>query len=153
MFLIKKYNSQYKDSLFQFLETCLPQSGRSLDRNGHHKMYSNIDEFFEYFWCLFDEKEIIGTVALKKLNDRHCELKSLYLLEQYQKKGFGYQLLKTAISKAQQDGYKEMYLDTLSSSTRAISLYERMGFVRIERYNTNYIADIFMALKLEKDNL
>ncbi len=112
-------------------------------------MYNSIEEFFENFWCLFDGKDIIGTVALKKRNDEHCELKSLYLLEQYHKKGLGYQLLKTAILKARQDGYKEMYLDTLSSSTKAVSLYEKMGFVRIERYNTNYIADIFMVLKLD----
>ncbi|MCM1047222.1 MAG: GNAT family N-acetyltransferase [Clostridiales bacterium] len=112
-------------------------------------MYYDIDEYFEYFWCLFDEENMIGTVALKKINDEHCELKSLYLLEQYHKKGLGYQLLKTAILKAGQDGYKEMYLDTLSSSTKAISLYEKMGFVRIERYNNNYAADVFMVLKLD----
>ncbi len=148
MFTIKEYNKQYHNCLLQFLEKCLPQSGRSLELTGRHKMYCNIDEFFEYFWCLFDGKDLIGTVALKKLNDEHCELKSLYLLEQYHKKGLGYQLLKTAILKAQQDGYKEMYLDTLSSSHKAISLYEKMGFIRIERYNTNYTADIFMVLKL-----
>ena len=93
---------------------CLPQSGRSLELTGRHKIYCNIDEVFEYFWCLFDEEEMIGTAALRKINDKHCELKSLYLFEQYHKKGLGYQLLKTAILKAQQDGYKEMYLDTLS---------------------------------------
>ena len=149
MFSIKKYNKQYDNCLFQFLEICLPQSGRSLELAERHKMYYSIDEYFEGFWCLFDEKNMIGTVALKKINDEHCELKSLYLLEQYHKKGLGYQLLKTAILKAGQDGYKEMYLDTLSSSTKAISLYEKMGFVRIERYNNNYVADVFMVLKLD----
>lgn len=149
MFTIKEYNRQYNNCLLHFLEKCLPQSGRSLELNGRHKMYNSIEEFFENFWCLFDGKDIIGTVALKKLNDEHCELKSLYLLEQYHKKGLGYQLLKTAILRARQDGYKEMYLDTLSSSTKAVSLYEKMGFVSIERYNTNYIADIFMVLKLD----
>ena len=144
MFSIKKYSRQYNHCLLQFLEKCLPQSGRSLELTGRHKIYCNIDEVFEYFWCLFDEEEMIGTVALKKINDEHCELKSLYLFEQYHKKGLGYQLLK-----AQQDRYKEMYLDTLSSSTKAISLYEKMGFTRIERYNTNYAADIFMVLKLD----
>lgn len=149
MFTIKEYHRQYYHCLLQFLERCLPQSGRNLELNGRHKMYCNIDEFFEYFWCLFERKDIIGTVGLKKLNDEHCELKSLYLLEQYHKKGLGCHLLKTAILKAQQDGYKEMYLDTLSTSKKAISLYEKMGFVSIERYNTNYIADIFMVLKLD----
>ena len=125
MFIIKKYQKQYNDYLLQFLKVCLPQSGRNLELDGRHKMYDNIEGFFEYFWCLFDGKAIIGTVALKRLNDEHCELKSLYLLKQYHKKGLGYQLLKTAILKAQQDGYKEMYLDTLSSSKKAISLYEK----------------------------
>lgn len=111
-------------------------------------MYYKIEEYFEYFWCLFDGENIIGTVALKKLNDEHCELKSLYLLEQYHKNGLGYQLLKTAILKAQGDGYKEMYLDTISSSKNAIYLYEKMGFIRIERYNSNSVANIFMVLKL-----
>lgn len=148
MFIIKKYQKQYNDYLLQFLKVCLPQSGRNLELDGRHKMYDNIERFFEYFWCLFDGKDIIGTVALKRLNDEHCELKSLYLLEQYHKKGLGYQLLKTAILKAQQDGYKEMYLDTLSSSKKAISLYEKRGFVKTERYNINYTADIFMVLKL-----
>lgn len=149
MYTIKEYSRQYDNCLFQFWEKCLPQSGRSLELDGRHKMYCNIDEFFEYFWCLFDKNDMIGTVALKRLNDEYCELKSLYLLEQYHKKGLGRQLLKTAILKAQQGGYKKIYLDTLSSSTKAISLYEKMGFVRIERYNTNYMADVFMMLNLD----
>ena len=150
MFTIKEYSRQYNNCLLQFLERCLPQSGRNLELNGRHQMYCNINEFFEYFWCLFYGKDMIGTVALKRLNDEHCELKSLYLFEQYHKKGLGYQLLKTAILKAQQDGYKKMYLDTLSSSKKAICLYEKMGFVKTERYNTNYTADIFMVLKLDQ---
>jgi len=43
-----------------------------------------------------------------------------------------------------------MYLDTLSSSKKAVSLYKRTGFVRIEKYNTNDTADIFMVLKLDQ---
>lgn len=148
MLTIQKYHKQYYNCLIKFLTKCLPQSGRNLDLNGHHKIYRDIDTSFEYFWCLFDEKDIIGTVALKKLNNEHCELKSLYLLEQYHKKGLGYQLLQTAILKARQKGYKELYLDTLSSSKKAISLYEKKGFIQIERYNMNDMADVFMVLNL-----
>lgn len=148
MIFIQKYKKQYNNLLFQFLERCLPESGRILELNGRHRMYCSIDEYFEYFWCLFDDKDMIGTVALRKLNKEHCELKSLYLLEKYHNKGLGYQLLKTAILKAQQDGYEKMYLDTLSSSKKAVSLYEKMGFTRIERYNDNIMADVFMVLKL-----
>jgi len=54
MFTIKEYNRQDKNCLLQFLEKCLPQSGRSLELTGRHKMYCNIDEFFLNFFgvCL-----------------------------------------------------------------------------------------------------
>ncbi|WP_333860533.1 hypothetical protein [Clostridium sp.] len=37
-----------------------------------------------------------------------------------------------------------MYLDTLSSSERAIKLYQKNGFVKTVRYNDNMAADVFM---------
>lgn len=148
MYIIQKYDKQCDNRLFSFLELCLPQSGRRFELNGRHKMYRDIDRFFENFWCLLDGEEIIGTAALKRLDCERCELKALYLLEKYHRKGLGYRLLQTAISKARQDGYKAMYLDTLSSSKKAISLYEKAGFIRTEKYNTNDTADVFMVLKL-----
>ncbi len=149
MVIIKNYQKQHHDDLLQFLEVCLPQSGRRFELDGRHKMYDKIEEYFEVFWCLFDEEHIIGTVALKRLSDEGCELKALYLLQQYHKNGLGYRLLKTAIEKARQDGYKKMYLDTLSTSKNAIALYEKAGFVRTQRYNANYAADVFMVLRLD----
>ena len=122
MFMIRKYEAQYQNRLFQFLEICLPQSGRKFEPNGRHKMYNNVPGYFEHFWCLFDGEDMIGTAALKKLDSGRCELKALYLLEKYHKKGLGRRLLNTAIQKAQQDGYAEIYLDTLSSSRRAVRL-------------------------------
>ena len=97
MVIIKNYKKQHHDDLLQFLEVCLPQSGRRFELDGRHKMYDKIEEYFEVFWCLFDEEHIIGTVALKRLSDERCELKALYLLQQYHKNGLGYRLLKTAI--------------------------------------------------------
>lgn len=152
MFMIRKYEAQYQNRLFQFLEICLPQSGRKFEPNGRHKMYNNVPGYFEHFWSLFDGEDMIGTAALKKLDSGRCELKALYLLEKYHKKGLGRRLLNTAIQKAQQDGYEEMYLDTLSSSKKAIRLYEKTGFVKTERYNDNYMAEIFMILKLGRFN-
>ena len=148
MIYIREYHRKDKDGLFRFLEKCLPQSGRILELDGRHNMYCKMEEYFDQFWCLFDGEKIIGTAALKKLDEKRCELKSLYLLEEYHQLGWGRQLLKTALLKAERDDYKEMYLDTLSTSKKAISLYEKMGFTRIERYNDNDKADVFMVLKL-----
>lgn len=149
MFNIQEYDNKYQNQLIRFLEQCLPQSGRTLDLNGRHNMYCHVEDFFKYFWCLFDEDRLIGTAALRELGAERCELKALYLLEQYHKNGLGFRLLQTAISKARLDGYQEIVLDTLASSKAAISLYEKTGFVRTQRYNDNEKADIFMILKFD----
>lgn len=147
-FEILEFDEAYNDILIIFLQECLPESGRNLELNGRHKMYCNIKNYFEYFWCLFDGKNIIGTVALKRLDEKKCELKSLYLFQKYHHRGLGCRLLKTA-SKAKENGYKEMFLDTLSTSKKAISLYKKTGFIITERYNSNNTADVFMVLKLD----
>ena len=68
MCTIQKYKRQYHDKLLQFLEICLPQSGRDFELNGRHKMYNDVSEYFEHFWCLFDGEDMIGTAALKSLD-------------------------------------------------------------------------------------
>lgn len=148
MHLIQRYTDEYADELLCFLENCLPESGRKLDLNGKHKMYLNVSQNFEAFWIMLDGKKVIGTAALKKIDESCCELKSLYLYKKFQGRGLGRSLLETVIAEAKRNGYREMYLDTLSSSTRAITLYEKAGFVITERYNKNPDADLFMVLEI-----
>lgn len=148
MYLIQKFNDQYTEKLIFFLRRCLPESGRKLDLDQKHKSYLDVQHCFDAFWIMLDREEIIGTAALKRMDECRCELKSLYLYERFQGRGLGRKLLETVIEEAAESGYREMYLDTLSTSARALILYEKAGFVRTERYNENYDADIFMVLKL-----
>ena len=148
MYLIQKFNDQYTEKLIFFLRRCLPESGRKLDLDQKHKSYLDVQHCFDAFWIMLDREEIIGTAALKRMDECRCELKSLYLYERFQGRGLGRMLLKTVIEEAVRSGYREMYLDTLSTSARALILYEKAGFVRTERYNENYDADIFMVLKI-----
>lgn len=148
MYPIQKFNDQYTEKVISFLRCCLPESGRKLDLDQKHKSYLDVQHCFDSFWIMLDGEEIIGTAALKRMDECRCELKSLYLYERFQGRGLGRKLLETVIEEAAQSGYREMYLDTLSTSARALTLYEKTGFVRTERYNENYDADIFMVLKL-----
>ena len=148
MYLIQKFNDQYTEKLISFLRRCLPESGRKLDLDQKHKSYLDVQHCFDAFWIMLDREEIIGTAALKRMDECRCELKSLYLYERFQGRGLGRKLLETVIEEAARSGYREMYLDTLSTSARALTLYEKAGFVRTERYNENYDADIFMVLEL-----
>ena len=143
-----KYQKDFEPLLFDFLEKCLPESGRALDISGRHSFYKDIENCFKAFWCMFDQEKVIGTVAVKELDDKSCELKSLYLLEQHHGKGYGKSLLEEAITYAKEFGYEKMYLDSLSTSKKAISLYCKAGFVDTQRYNQNEYSDVFMVLDL-----
>lgn len=67
--------------------------------------------------------------------------------------GYGKRLLKAAIAYAKDYGYEKMYLDSLSTSKKAIALYRRAGFVDTERYNQNERSDVFMVLDLKKEQI
>lgn len=149
MFFIKKYEKMYEYPLIDFLQQCLPESNRKLDLDGRHRFYQDIENYFEAFWCMFYDEKIIGTVAVKTLENNMCELKSLYLFERYHGRGLGRRLLTQAIDFARGNRYEKMYLDSLSSSEKALGLYRKVGFIETERYNQNEFADIFMVLDLK----
>ena len=142
------YKKEDESKLIDFLAECLPESGRILDINGRHSFYKNIENSFDRFWCMLRESSIVGTVAVRKLDDKNCELKSLYLLEKYHGMGYGWHLLEIAIEYAKENGYEKMYLDSLSTSKRAVKLYQKAGFKDTERYNKNEHSDVFMVLDL-----
>lgn len=142
------YSPEFQPLLVEFLSLCLPESGRCLDISGRHSYYEHISSHFIGFWCMFDNGRIIGTVALSELNSESCELKSLYLLQKYHGMGYGKMMLAHAISAAKSAGYKKMFLDSLSTSTRAVALYRKMGFTDTEKYNSSQFSDVFMMLEL-----
>ncbi len=57
-------------------------------------------------------------------------------------------MLIYAINQAKKHGYKEMFLDSLSTSTKAIALYRKVGFNDTEKYNLSFYSDVFMVLGL-----
>lgn len=144
-----EYKKEYEPLLFSFLEKCLPESGREFEINGRHSVYKDIDKYYTAFRCMFDGGKMIGVSAVKELDGKSCELKSLYLLEHYHGRGYGKCLIQKAISYAKEQEYEKMYLDTFSTSTKAIALYRKTGFADTERYNNNERADVFMVMKIE----
>jgi GNAT superfamily N-acetyltransferase len=86
-----------------------------------------------------------GCVALKplQLEVRACEMKRLWVDDRFRGLGLGRRLVEEAIGWAQRMGFQAMYLDTVPAAMpEANRLYEAMGFVRVERYNENPVADV-----------
>lgn len=91
-----------------------------------------------------------GCIALRKLEDGICEMKRLYIRENFRGFGLGNKLIEKLIVEARLAGYKKMRLDTLPDKmSKAVKIYESHGFRRIPPYYPNPYGDtLFMELDL-----
>jgi GNAT superfamily N-acetyltransferase len=79
----------------------------------------------------------VGCVALRKKTDHICEMKRLYVPEQYRGLGIGKKLAHAIVEAAQSLQYKTMVLDTLERLTPAVQLYTQLGFTHCAPYYAN----------------
>jgi putative acetyltransferase len=85
-----------------------------------------------------DQDQIIGTGAIRKIDDTVCELKRVWLLFEYHGKGLGYRMIQELLSFARAKGYQRIRLETdRNGQSRAFALYKRLGFYEIPRYSDN----------------
>jgi ribosomal protein S18 acetylase RimI-like enzyme len=97
------------------------------------------------FLALIDEK-IAGCVALRKLEENVCEMKRLFVREEFRGRGLGDRLIEKLLEMAQEIGYERIRLDTLPGKMqKAVKLYESHGFLEIAPYYENpYKETLFM---------
>ena len=108
--------------------------GRSLlqDMDELQQTYFDNDGIF-LVWT--DDDQIIGTGAIRKIDNEICELKRLWLLPEYHGKGLGYRMIQELFAFARQKGYRRVWLETdRNSQSRAFDFYKRLGFYEIPPY-------------------
>ena len=111
----------------------------------------------EYNWamgkgCLLialDHGKPVGCVGCRPLQGMTCEMKRLYVRPEARGTGIGEALARAIVDEARRLGYEAMRLDSLPFMEKAVALYERLGFHKIEPYRHNPIeGSVFMELKL-----
>ncbi len=94
-------------------------------------------------------EEYLGTSALKPIGNDAYELCKMGVSEAARGLGIGGLIGEAAIEKAKEMGAKRVYLETNSSLTPALTLYAKLGFVRIENFTSPYErADVAMEIWL-----
>jgi ribosomal protein S18 acetylase RimI-like enzyme len=110
--------------------------------------YQNIDDELSNFPEKYKEpfgafiiakidENIIGCVGLKKLDDKICEMKRLYVHDKYKGNGIGKILTEKIIEEAKIKNYEKIRLDTFNKMEAALEIYYRNGFQKITPYYHN----------------
>lgn len=92
---------------------------------------------------------VIGTYALLPPKNGCVEIGKMAITAEYQRNGYGQQLLKHAINTATTLGNKEMLLYSNRKLKNSIYIYRKFGFKEVPNSNSPYArGNIKMLLKL-----
>ena len=82
------------------------------------------------FWSAWEGDELVGCGALKELDSRSGEIKSMRTAETRRGRGIGSRILDHIVREAERRGYRFLVLETgaLPAFAAARSFYERHGF-------------------------
>ncbi len=141
----KQVNSFFEEC---FSAVCIPYSP-----SDRHADVANVKQYYMEkgcFWCLIDDDNIIGTVAIRTIDHENqvVELKRMFVLPECQGKGYGRLLLQHAITYSREHNYHKICLDTRKQFSVAQHLYRSVSFQERERYNDNEHAELYFELIL-----
>lgn len=104
------------------------------------------------FWSIWDGEELVGCGALKELDEKHAEIKSMSTDPKYRGRGAGKLMLRHILDQAKQRGYQRLSLETgsMAAFEPARRLYAAHGFTPCGPF-ADYTLDphsVFMTLEL-----
>ena len=149
------FTEEMQQPVRSFFDKCFAALGWTYEPNGRHRDTADIEAYYlrdGCFWCLFEDDLLVGTVGLRTMDaeNKIFELKRLFVLPEYQRKGYGGRLLECAIRYAKEKNYNAICLDTRRELRSAQRLYRKNGFQRVKQYNGNDHAEEFFELKIMK---
>jgi len=119
-----------------FIEHNAPQIGTVYSDPTTDDLYSVFKKEKSVLWVALVEDEIVGCCGIyptQGLPDGYAELVKFYLSNKARGKGIGKELMTKSIESAKVFGYKKLYIESLPEYAKAVSIYEKQGFIRLEK--------------------
>ncbi len=119
---IRKYEKQDEKKVKEMILSVL--------KTIYKETFPKWENFGDYlaFYIAKDKKQIIGTIALKKVDEDWVKLKRMYTRKEYQGKGIGKKLLEKVLKIAKNKNYKKIILTTYPEMKDAVEFYKKQGF-------------------------
>lgn len=89
----------------------------------------NVTKDYIYYIVVVIGGKIIGTGALKKLNDDDVRLKRMYVMTDYRKRGTAQKILNQLIQHAKKQKFKQILFHTYPIMENARRFHKRNGFI------------------------
>lgn len=80
------------------------------------------------FLCAIAEDEIVGTGAIRRIDDRECEMVRMFVAPLCRNRGIARAIADELIGFARNAGYDRIRLSSNNALTDSHRLYEKMGF-------------------------
>jgi putative acetyltransferase len=93
-------------------------------------------------------QRIVGCAGLYPLNPCRAELCKMYLEKSARGQGLGRRLLEDVLAAARRGGFREVWLETNSVLTAAITLYRKYGFQPVDSDQFSPRCDAAFLLRL-----
>jgi putative acetyltransferase len=108
------------------------------------------------FWTAWEGTGLLGCGALRELDARHGEVKSMHTAAEHRRRGVAARLLSHILHEARSRSYQRISLETgsMNGFAPARALYSRFGFIFCDPFG-EYKRDpnsVFMTLDLSKWN-
>jgi len=133
---IRPIESRDNEALAKVIRTALAEFGAN--KPGTVYFDPTTDALFElfrtpgsyYFVATIDEKVVggCGIFPTENLPQGTCELVKLYVAKEARGTGLGKQLMEKSMSWAKENGYTQVYLESMPELKKAVSIYEKVGF-------------------------
>lgn len=139
--IIRKIKPEDNVAMANILRTSLEEFNLNIPGTAYFD--ESTDRLFESFqlensayFVAEDNDEIIGGAGIfptKGLPSDTVELVKMYMKSSCRGKGIGKLLMLECIEFAKKAGYQNIYLETLPELIAAVSAYEKLGFVSLEK--------------------
>ena len=112
--------------------------------------WSEFTQRNRYYLALVDEKkEIMGFGGIA-FNGADADIQTMVIKPEFQKKGYGKQLLDALLEKVKENNSKRVFLEVVAENKPAISLYLSRKFEQIAK-RSNYYPDGSDAVIMQLD--
>ena len=102
------------------------------------------------FWSLWENNSLLGSGAIKFLDKKHGEFKSIRVNDKFRRKGYGLAVINHLIEKSKKQGIKKLSLETGAGEffTPARKLFIKCGFKVCNPFShyKNDVHSVYMSM-------